>query len=132
MVVFHRLVPGFVIQGGDGMFGRSPDVIPDLVGSGGPKYTIQDEPVTTAYKRGTVAMARTQEPNSVGSQFFIVLDDAAAQALGDPQYNNYQIIGSVTSGMDVVDTIAAMPNTGPPNNAAIDFVPMTKVTVTTP
>ena len=132
MVVFHRLVPGFVIQGGDGMFGRSPDVIPDLVGSGGPKYTIQDEPVTTAYKRGTVAMARTQEPNSVGSQFFIVLDDAAAQALGAPQYNNYQIIGSVTSGMDVVDTIAAMPNTGPPNNAAIDYVPMTKVTVTTP
>jgi cyclophilin family peptidyl-prolyl cis-trans isomerase len=68
----------------------------------------------------------------VGSQFFIVLDDAAAQALGDPKYNNYQIIGSVTSGMDTVDKIAAMPNTGPPNNAAIDYVPMTKVTVTTP
>lgn len=132
MVVFHRLVPGFVIQGGDGMFGRSPDVIPDLVGSGGPKYTIQDEPVTTTYHRGTVAMARTQEPNSVGSQFFIVTDDAAAQALGDPQYNNYQIIGEVTAGIDVVDAIAAMPNSGQPNNAAIDPVPMTKVTVTTP
>jgi cyclophilin family peptidyl-prolyl cis-trans isomerase len=131
-VVFHRLVPGFVIQGGDGMFGRAPDVISDLVGSGGPKYTIKDEPVTTAYRRGTVAMARTAQPNSVGSQFFIVLDDAAAKALGDPKYNNYQIIGSVTSGMDTVDKIAAMPNTGSPSNAAVEPVPMTKVTVTTP
>ncbi|MHB8892059.1 MAG: peptidylprolyl isomerase [Candidatus Limnocylindrales bacterium] len=132
MVVFHRLVPGFVIQGGDGQFGRAPDVFPDLVGSGGPPYTIADEPVTTAYKRGTVAMARTAEPNSVGSQFFIVLDDAAAQALGDPQYNNYQIIGSVTAGMDAVDAIAAMPNSGTPSNSATDPIPMTKVTVTTP
>ena len=130
MVVFHRLVPGFVIQGGDGMFGRAPDVIPDLVGSGGPKYTIQDEPVTATYGRGTVAMARTSDPNSVGAQFFIVLDDGAQGALA--QYNTYQIIGSVTAGMDVADAIAAMPNTGPPSNAAVDPVPMTRVTVTTP
>lgn len=130
MVVFHRLVPGFVIQGGDGMFGRAPDVIPDLVGSGGPKYTIQDEPVTATYGRGTVAMARTSAPNSVGSQFFIVLDDGAQGALA--QYNTYQIIGTVTAGMDVVDAIAAMPNAGPPTNAAVDPVPMTKVAVTTP
>ena len=129
-VVFHRLVPGFVIQGGDGQFGRSPDVIPDLVGTGGPPYTIQDEPVTATYGRGTVAMARTSQPNSVGSQFFIVLDDGARDALA--QYNTYQIIGTVTSGMDVVDAIAAMPNSGSPNNAAIDPVPMTKVTVSTP
>jgi len=67
-VVFHRVVPQFVIQGGD----------PTGTGSGGPGYTIQDEPVTTQYSRGTVAMARTQAPNSVGSQFFIVLDDGAA------------------------------------------------------
>jgi cyclophilin family peptidyl-prolyl cis-trans isomerase len=131
-VVFHRLVPGFVIQGGDGQFGRSPDLYPDLMGSGGPPYTIQDEPVTSTYQRGTVAMARTAQPNSVGSQFFIVLDDAAAQALADPSYNNYQIIGTVTSGMDAVDAIAAMPNSGSPNNTALDPVPMTKVTVTTP
>ena len=129
-VVFHRLVPGFVIQGGDGMFGRSPDVIPDLVGSGGPKYTIKDEPVTAKYGRGTVAMARTAEPDSVGSQFFIVLDDAAEAALASA--NTYQIIGEVTTGMDVVDKIAAMPNSGSPSNAAIDPLPMTKVTVATP
>ena len=58
-VVFHRLVPGFVIQGGD----RTG------TGSGGPGYTIADEPVTTAYQRGTVAMARSSPPNSLGSQF---------------------------------------------------------------
>jgi cyclophilin family peptidyl-prolyl cis-trans isomerase len=129
-VVFHRLVPGFVIQGGDGMFGRSPDVIPDLVGSGGPPYTIKDEPVTAKYGRGTVAMARTPAPDSVGSQFFIVLDDAAEPALAGA--NTYQIIGEVTAGMDVVDAIAAMPNSGQPSNAAIDPLPMTKVTVATP
>jgi cyclophilin family peptidyl-prolyl cis-trans isomerase len=129
-VVFHRLVPGFVIQGGDGMFGRSPDVIPDLVGSGGPPYTIKDEPVTAKYGRGTVAMARTAQPDSVGSQFFIVLDDAAEAALASANTN--QIIGKVTAGMDVVDKIAAMPNSGQPSNAAVDPLPMTKVTVTTP
>ena len=120
-VVFHRLVPGFVIQGGDGQFGRVPNVIPDLVGTGGPPYTIKDEPVTAKYGRGTVAMARTAEPDSVGSQFFIVLDDAAEPALASA--NTYQIIGEVTAGMDVVDTIAAMPNSGPPNNAAVESAP---------
>jgi cyclophilin family peptidyl-prolyl cis-trans isomerase len=129
-VVFHRLVPGFVIQGGDGQFGRSPDVIPDLVGGGGPPYTIQDEPVTAKYGRGVVAMARTTQPNSVGSQFFVVLDDGAEAPLA--KYNTYQIIGHVTEGMDVVDAIAAMPNAGPPTNAALEPLPMTDVTVTAP
>ncbi len=119
-VVFHRLVPGFVIQGGD----------PEGTGTGGPGYTITDEPVTTEYRRGTVAMARTRQPNSVGSQFFVVLDDAAREALA--QANTYQIIGEVTSGMDVVDAIAAMPNTGGQENAAIDPVAMDRVTVTEP
>ncbi len=129
-VVFHRLVPGFVIQGGDGQYGREPNVDAQLVGTGGPPYTIQDEPVTTPYHRGTVAMARSSQPNSVGSQFFIVLDDQAAASLA--QANTYQIIGDVTSGMEAVDAIAAMPNSGEPNNAAEQPVPMTKVTVATP
>ncbi len=104
-------------------------MIPGLVGTGGPPYTIQDEPVTTEYKRGTVAMARTAEPNSVGSQFFIVLDDAASQALADPQYNNYQIIGNVTSGMEAVDLIAAAAGA---EEIPSDPIVMTKVTVATP
>ena len=119
-VVFHRLVPGFVIQGGD----------PTGTGTGGPGYTIEDEPVTATYGRGTVAMARTPDPDSVGSQFFIVLDDEAAAALSSA--NTYQIIGTVTEGMEVVDAIAAMPNSGEPNNAALEPVAMDTVTVTTP
>jgi cyclophilin family peptidyl-prolyl cis-trans isomerase len=130
-VVFHRLVPGFVIQGGDGEYGRSPNVDPNQVGTGGPPYVIQDEPITAPYMRGTVAMARTPAPNSVGSQFFIVLDDSVASALSSAQYG-YQIVGQVTSGMEAVDAIAALPNSGEPSNAAIDPIPMTKVTVATP
>jgi cyclophilin family peptidyl-prolyl cis-trans isomerase len=120
-VVFHRLVPGFVIQGGD----------PTGTGTGGPGYTITDEPVTSTYARGVVAMARTLDPNSVGSQFFIILDDQAEDALAS--YNTYQIIGEVTDGMDVVDTIAAMPNSGQASgNMALEPVAMTKVTVSNP
>jgi len=129
-VVFHRLVPGFVIQGGDGEFGRVPNVTGDA-GMGSLPYTIKDEPVTTTYKRGTVAMARTSEPDSVGSQFFIVLDDQAAPTLA--HYNTYQIIGEVTAGMETVDAIAAMPNSGQgTGNAALQPVQMTKVTIATP
>jgi peptidyl-prolyl cis-trans isomerase B (cyclophilin B) len=120
-VVFHRLVPGFVIQGGD----------PTGTGTGGPGYTITDEPVTATYGRGTVAMARTDAPDSVGSQFFIVLDDEARDPL--ESRNTYQIIGTVTSGMETADAIAAMPNAGPNSgNAAIDPVAMDSVTVSTP
>lgn len=95
---FHRtptLQDGtpFVIQGGD----------PTGTGTGGPDYTIEDEPVTTPYGRGTVAMARTNQPDSVGSQFFIVLDDGAGPILASA--NTYQIIGSVTSGMEVADAV---------------------------
>ena len=129
-VVFHRLVPGFVIQGGDGQYGRSPNVDPMRVGTGGPPYSIKDDPVTATYGRGTVAMARTAAPDSVGSQFFIVTDDAAEAALASA--NTYQIIGTVTSGMDVVDAIVAMPNSGEPANAALEPLPMTKVTVANP
>ncbi len=126
-VVFHRVVPKFVIQGGDGQFGRSPEVIPGLVGTGGPPYTIQDEKVSAAYQRGIVAMARTSAPNSAGSQFFIVLSDAAATSLA--KVNTYQILGSVTSGMDVADAIAAA--AGAQENPDSPVV-MTKVAVAAP
>ena len=93
-LVFHRVVPDFVIQGGD----------PAGNGSGGPGYTIKDEPVTATYGRGTVAMARNNQPNSQGSQFFIVLSDDARSALSSA--NTYAIFGTVVSGMDVADAIA--------------------------
>ncbi len=130
-VVFHRVATlqdgtPFVIQGGDGQYGRVPTVDPSRVGTGGPGYAIQDEPVTATYQRGTVAMARSAAPNSVGSQFFIVLDDRARDVLAS--YNTYQIIGTVTSGMDVADAIYAAADAEIPTNP----IPMTKVTVSTP
>ncbi len=92
-VGFHRAVPGFVLQGGD----------PDGTGMGGPDYRIEDEEVVGRYGRGIVAMARTQEPDSQGSQFFIILDDEAEADL--EAYRTYVIVGRVTEGMDVVDAI---------------------------
>jgi cyclophilin family peptidyl-prolyl cis-trans isomerase len=119
-VVFHRLVPGFVIQGGD----------PTGTGSGGPGYTIQDEPVQGDYVRGAVAMARTTQPNSQGSQFFICLADLTGRL---QKSGGYVIFGHVTSGMDTVDKIAAMPNAGDQNgNQALQPVAMDSVTVTNP
>ncbi len=115
-IVFHRVVPGFVIQGGD----------PTGTGTGGPGYTIKDEKVTATYSRATVAMARSGAPNSVGSQFFIVLDDAARAALA--QYNTYQIIGTVTAGMEAVDAIAAAADAESPTQPVV----MTKVTAANP
>lgn len=125
-VVFHRVVPGFVIQGGDGENGRSPNVDPVTVGQGGPGYTIADEPVTATYGRGVVAMARSTQPNSVGSQFFIVLDDEARGSL--ERANTYQIIGSVTTGMETADAIAAAADAEIPS----DPVVMSDVSVATP
>jgi peptidyl-prolyl cis-trans isomerase B (cyclophilin B) len=116
--VFHRtasLQDGtpFVIQGGAAR-----------EGSGDISYTITDEPVTTPYKRGTLAMARTSAPNSQSSQFFIVLDDKAAPPLVSA--NTYAIFGSVISGMDVADAIfSASGGAETPS----DPIPMTTVTV---
>jgi cyclophilin family peptidyl-prolyl cis-trans isomerase len=93
-------------------------------------YTIADDPVTTTYHRGTVAMARTSSPHSQGSQFFIVLSDSANTALAGAS-PGYAILGEVTTGMDVVDAIAAMPNSGDAaGNGATTPVAMDSVTVT--
>lgn len=94
-VIFHRVVPGFVIQGGD----------PTGSGRGGPGYKFRDElDGIGQYKRGTLAMANAG-PNTNGSQFFICLAD-----VGLP--HAYTIFGQVTDGMDVVDAIAALPRSG--------------------
>jgi peptidylprolyl isomerase len=94
-VIFHRVINGFMIQGGD----------PTGTGRGGPGYTIQDE-FTSHNKngRGAVAMANTGQPNSGGSQFFInLVDNSALQ--GNTFDNNYPVFGNVIDGMDVVDAI---------------------------
>jgi cyclophilin family peptidyl-prolyl cis-trans isomerase len=87
-VTFHRVVPRFVIQGGD----------PTGTGAGGPGYKFQDEPVKRRYQAGTVAMANAG-PNTNGSQFFICLEDQPSLP------PNYTIFGDTTSGMDVVRNI---------------------------
>ena len=96
-LIFHRVIPGFMIQGG----------CPDGTGMGGPGYCIKGEFFFNGFKnelrhkRGVLSMARSSSPNSAGSQFFIMHQDAKHL---DGQYAAF---GKVTSGMDVVDAIAS-------------------------
>ena len=90
-VVFHRVIPDFMIQGGD----------PTGTGSGGPGYTFEDEFNDHPVERGALAMANAG-PNTNGSQFFIVTADACPWLDG-----KHTVFGRVTSGMDVVDRISA-------------------------
>jgi cyclophilin family peptidyl-prolyl cis-trans isomerase len=101
-IVFHRLVPGFVIQGGDGEYGKIDKIDRGRLGTGGPGYKFADEPFDGDYTRGTVAMANAG-PNTNGSQFFICLADLSGGRLP----KKYTLFGHVTSGMEVVDAIAA-------------------------
>ncbi|MBM4407138.1 MAG: peptidylprolyl isomerase [Chloroflexi bacterium] len=110
-VIFHRVVPGFVVQGGD----------PTGTGRGGPGYQFDDEPFQGDYYRGTLAMANAG-PNTNGSQFFICLADLVGRL---PK--NYTIFGQVTKGLDVVDAIAAG-RTGA-QDRPVEPVKMTTVTV---
>lgn len=92
---FHRIIPGFVIQGGD----------PTATGTGGPGYSTVDTPAeTTKYTKGVVAMAKTptEAPGTSGSQFFVV---TGADAGLPPEY---AVIGKVTDGLDVVEKIGAL------------------------
>ena len=93
---FHRVIPGFMVQGGD------PNTKTDdrsSHGMGGPGYTIDAEFNDARHDRGVLSMARSQDPNSAGSQFFIVVKDSHFL---DGQYTAF---GKVTSGMDVADKI---------------------------
>ena len=106
-VIFHRVIPGFVVQGGDGEFGRLDEKghvrNAGRVGQGGPGYKFEDEPFTGDYERGALAMANAG-PNTNGSQFFICHKDLRGKL---PK--KYTRFGQVLSGMDVVDAIAAAP-----------------------
>jgi cyclophilin family peptidyl-prolyl cis-trans isomerase len=102
-VIFHRVIPGFVIQGGDGQHGKKSSLSSGQVGTGGPGYKFEDEPVKGDYVRGALAMANAG-PNTNGSQFFIVHQDLTGKL---PK--SYTIFGQVTKGLDVVDQIANAP-----------------------
>ncbi|UCF03854.1 MAG: peptidylprolyl isomerase [Deltaproteobacteria bacterium] len=97
---FHRVVPGFVIQGGDP---NSKSEDRSKHGTGGPGYTLEAEFSDLPHKRGTLSMARAAHPDSAGSQFFICVADAAFLN------GQYTVFGEVSGGMDVVDAIVAQP-----------------------
>jgi peptidyl-prolyl cis-trans isomerase B (cyclophilin B) len=97
---FHRVIPGFMIQGGDP---NSKSADRSTHGMGGPGYTLKAEFNDKPHKRGILSMARSANPDSAGSQFFICVADAPFL---DKQYT---VFGEVVSGMDVVDKIVSQP-----------------------
>ncbi|MAK09877.1 MAG: peptidylprolyl isomerase [Rhodobacteraceae bacterium] len=99
-VVFHRVIEGFMAQTGDVQFGNSKAFNPNLVGRGGSSFpNLPSEFSDLPFIEGTVGMARSQDPNSANSQFFITFKPA-------PHLNNkYTVFGMVSSGMEVVNNI---------------------------
>ena len=108
-VIFHRVISGFMIQGGD----------PTGTGTGGPGYRFDDEPVSREYKRGTLAMANAG-PNTNGSQFFVMHADY-------PLPPNYTIFGQLSAGEEVIDAIAAAPKGA--EDRPVDPVSIKSVTI---
>ena len=102
--LFHRVIPGFMIQGGDPNT-KDPNMKSQW-GMGGPGYTINAEFNSRSHLRGIVSMARATDPNSAGSQFFIM------HANNTGLDHQYSVFGEVTEGMDTVDKIAALPRDG--------------------
>ena len=121
-LTFHRLVPGFVLQGGD----------PDGDGTGGPGYTIDGEfkangytQNTLSHDKGVISMARSMDYDSAGSQFFIVLDDSAKSSL-DGMYAGF---GRVTEGMEILEEIEANEKIADDATGALEEnITITKVT----
>jgi len=115
---FHRVIPGFMIQGGD------PNTIngdPSTWGYGGPDKNVKAEFSTVKHKRGIVSMARSGHPDSAGSQFFIMVADS-------PQLNGqYSVFGKVTKGMDVADKIVNAPTS--PREKPVNPVAITSITI---
>jgi len=106
---FHRVIPGFMIQGGD----------PTGTGTGGPGYKLNQEFNARSHKRGVLSMARTNDPNSAGSQFFLMHEDSPFL---DRQYTAF---GMITSGIETVDKIVSAPrdaNDRPKNPTKINKI----------
>ena len=110
-VIFHRVIPGFMIQGGD----------PTGTGTGGPGYSVPAEFNDTKHERGILSMARSQDPNSAGSQFFVM--HAAYPSLD----GKYTVFGKVTKGIETVDKIVTAP-TGA-NDRPTNPVKIKKITI---
>ena len=101
--IFHRIIPGFMIQGGD------PNTKGDnksSYGMGGPDHSVVAEFNDIKHEKGILSMARSQDPNSAGSQFFIVVEDSFFLD------NQYTVFGRVTSGIEVADKIVAQSRNG--------------------
>ena len=113
---FHRVIPGFMIQGGD------PNTVsgnPGTWGTGGSGTNVKAEFNSVPHRRGIVSMARSQHPDSASSQFFIVVKDSTFLD------NQYTVFGEVTKGMEVADQIVAAPrdsNDRPNNPTAIESI----------
>ena len=112
--IFHRVIPGFMIQGGDP---NTKDSDRSTHGTGGPGYRVAAEFNTKPHNRGVLSMARAQDPNSAGSQFFICVADAHFLN------GQYTAFGEVVSGMDTVDRIVNVKRDGADN--PLDRVEMT-------
>ena len=120
-LIFHRIVPGFVIQGGDP--NTKDNTNRSKWGTGGPGWNIKAEFNKNKHSRGALSMARSQDPDSAGSQFFIVLKDSSFL---DGQYT---VFGRVTQGMDVVDKIASLKTDSSDAPIDVEKSKMLKITV---
>jgi cyclophilin family peptidyl-prolyl cis-trans isomerase len=119
--VFHRVIPGFMVQGG----GFTPDLKEKDTGKGIKNES--DNGLTN--DRGTIAMARTQDPDSATAQFFISVNDNKSLNYPNAMGSGYAVFGKVTKGMDVVDKIVSVPTTSKPLNGMMpaDDVPVETV-----
>lgn len=99
--IFHRVIPGFMIQGGDP--NTKDSLKKDTYGQGGPGYTIKAEFSDIPHKRGILSMARAADPDTAGSQFFIVVEDSRFLD------RKYTVFGEVTKGIGVADKIVNLP-----------------------
>ncbi|TLY29916.1 MAG: peptidylprolyl isomerase [Nitrospirae bacterium] len=99
--IFHRVIPGFMIQGGDP--NTKDPAKKETYGQGGPGYNVKAEFNETPHKRGIVSMARAQDPDSAGSQFFIVVEDSRFLD------SKYTAFGEVVKGIGVADKIVNLP-----------------------
>ena len=115
--LFHRVIPGFMIQGGDP---NTKESNKSMWGQGGPGYNLKAEFSSRSHLRGIVSMARASDPDSAGSQFFIVTSDSTFL---DKQYT---VFAEVTEGLEIADKIVNLPRDG--NDCPLEEAKMLRIT----